>query len=660
MINSISDFLNLLLTMFQNNPLLAQLKQQLHAATPRVVGIVKAHEKGFGFLESDNKKSYFIPMSKMKKLLHGDRIEGTITIQDDKEQFEPETVLESALTHFIGKIERIDDHWVIYPHHPVIKQAIRCRIKKTITPQLKPGHWVCAILTGRPFQENNHFFSAEITEFITEDDNILRLWLTTLSRYQLPRSAPILTDAITLLPGEEIQREDLTHLPFFSIDNMETKDIDDTFFIRMTEDNHYELTVAIADPSAYIEEHSPLDKIARNRLFTCYLPDFTVPMLPVEIAEDFCSLLPDHKRAAVVCRLYINKEGCPLGKPTFQTAWIRSHAKLSYEIASDYIEQKNSYLNIHENIRSQLTLLDELTTLRMAWRKKEAILFKDKEDYKFILNEQRSVVEIVKLQRRVANHIVEEAMIAVNLALADFLATHLGYAIFNTHTGFDIKHLDNVSKLLKENDIEGYDKKRLISFEGYRDLRHALTNNTYLESRLLRYQSSADFSIMPAPHFGLGFTQYTTWTSPLRKYSDLINHRLLKAILRQTQSEQPKEDILRSLIEKRKQYRHAERDLSQALYSQFFSNKIGTCFDALVIDINKGGAKLKLIDNGSMAFMPISLIHNKRNEIESNLELGTILIQQHPLFKIADTIRVSLHEIKPDSNTFIVKYQSTV
>jgi len=644
--------------MFHNNPLLAKLKKQLHKTTPRVEGVVKAHEKGFGFLELNNKKSYFIPVAKMKKLLHGDRIEGTVNIQGDREQFEPETVIESALAHFVGKIDYLNKHLVVYPYGSVIKQAIRCRISQNITIKLKPQHWVVAKLVARPFQENHQSFFAEVTEFIAEEDDILMPWLRTLSQYNLPHTAPELM-GLPIMPDHEKQdRENLNNLPFFSIDSQDTKDIDDTLHVTLTEDNLFELTVAIADPSAYIPENSPLDLVAKDRLFTTYLPDFNVPMLPAEISDHFCSLIPNEQRAAIICRLHIDKEGHIVSKPYFATAWITSKAKLSYDTVSDYIEEKNQATIADKSITEQLTLLANVAQIRSNRRQKEALLFKDKDDYKFILDNKRQVVTIIKNQRRIANQIVEEAMIMANHALANSVKQN-EFVIFNIHNGFETKHLDTIIKILKDHNIKAFDKKRLGSFEGYCTLRRQLAGDNYIEARILRYQTSADFTFEAAPHFGLGFERYATWTSPLRKYSDLVNHRLLKAMLRkESQQKKTYDSWLKSIIEKRKLQRSAERDLTHYLYNQFFSDKMNTLFKAELIDINKGGAKVRLIDNGAIAFMPTSLIHPKRNEIVSSQDEGAIKVNEQILFKIADRITVSLHEIRNEPKSIIVKYEA--
>jgi exoribonuclease II len=641
--------------MFQNNPLLAQLKQQLHQAIPRIEGTVKAHEKGFGFLELDNKKNYFIPVSKMKNLLPGDRVAGILEDRGDKQQFNPETVIESVLNRFIARVDFIDNSLVIYPCYPNINIAIKANVNQAIDHEWQSGDWVVAKLISHPLKDNHSYFLAEITEFITTVDDPLAMWLITLARHQLPMSAPEYTKPL-VISNSDI-RQDLTHLDFFTIDSKQTQDMDDAIYLQTQANGNFELTVAIADPSAYVLPDSDLDVIARQRLFTTYLPDFTVPMLPAEIVEDLCSLKLNETRPAVICHLIVDIEGNIIGSPNFSTAWIQSKAKLDYATVSDYLEDKITSEPAQPTIIHQLHLLAKLAKSRINWRQNFALLFDDKKDYRFILNDNKQVIDIIKEEHRIANQMVEEAMILANQAFAHYLKLQLGFAVFNTHTGFITKYLDNVIKLLNDNGITEFDKERLMTLEGYRALRQKINEKPYIKTKILRYHSPAEYALDMVPHFGLGFELYATWTSPLRKYSDLINHRLLKSSIQQQYSEKPDVAILKNLSDQRKLQRLAERDLTNHLYCQYLANHLNNKYQAQVLDINKGGAKVRLVDNGAYAFLPTSLIHAKREEVEINLEEGYIKVKQQLIFSITDLISVTLHEVKIENQKIIVSYQ---
>ncbi len=175
--------------MFQDNPLLAQLKQQLHSQTPRAEGVVKGTEKGFGFLEVDAQKSYFIPPPQMKKVMHGDRVMAVIHTEKDRESAEPEDLIEPFLTRFVGKVQKKDDRLSIVPDHPLLKDAIPCRAARGVEHDFKEGDWAVAEMRRHPLKGDRGFY-AELTQFVVTADDHLAPWWVTLARHNLEKEAP--------------------------------------------------------------------------------------------------------------------------------------------------------------------------------------------------------------------------------------------------------------------------------------------------------------------------------------------------------------------------------------------------------------------------------------------------------------------------------------
>lgn len=639
--------------MLQDNPLLAQLKQQLHSQTPRAEGTIKAHEKGYGFLETDNKKSYFVSSQNMKNVLNGDKVSGILVQNGDKTAFEPETLLEPALNIFLGQVSFDNKVLDIIPEKHA-KFSIRAKVSTNVTHQLKAGDWVKAKLISHPLQDKNGF-SAEITQFITQDNTPDQLWLIALARQNLDASLPIDYDW-QLIDHEKIERIDLTDLDFFTIDSKETQDMDDALSITRDKQGNYCLQIAIADPSAYIAENSETDNTAYQRCFSTYLPGFTVPMLPKSLSNELCSLKEHQKRPALVCKTIITPDGdIDYQSSEFNLAWVTSKAKLNYKNVSEFIDHQIDIDTDIPTLSDQLISLQELAQIRNLWRQKNALLFKDNHEYRFIFDQQRQLIDIVKESKLTAHKMVEEAMVIANQVFTHTLKAELGFGIFNTHQGFEPKYLDSVVKLLSENQIEEFNKERIATFDGYRDLRRLIQQNELLEYRLRRYQASADFSIEPNAHFGLGFDSYATWTSPIRKYGDLLNHRLLKSILEKHIHDKPNQQILPLMNERRKTVRFAEREVNEKLYQKFLADKIGQPFDAQIIDLNRGGAKVRLTAIGAVAFMPSSLIHPIRNEVAMLPEEGLIKIKEQVTYRLLDKVTVILNEIKTDTSTIIVK-----
>ncbi|APG18271.1 exoribonuclease II [Kosakonia radicincitans] len=641
--------------MFQDNPLLAQLKQQLHSQTPRAEGVVKGTEKGFGFLEVDAQKSYFIPPPQMKKVMHGDKIIAVIHSDKDRESAEPEELVEPFLTRFVGKVQKKDDRLSIVPDHPLLKDAIPCRAARGVEHDFKEGDWAVAEMRRHPLKGDRGFY-AELTQFITFAEDHFVPWWVTLARHNLEKEAP--NGVATEMLDDGLQRVDLTALDFVTIDSASTEDMDDALFVEETADGKLQLTVAIADPTAWIAEGSKLDDSAKVRAFTNYLPGFNIPMLPRELSDDLCSLRANEIRPALVCRMTLDDEGSIEENIEFFAATIESKAKLVYDEVSDWLENTGSWQPANEAIAAQIRLLHRVSQLRSQWRQTHALVFKDRPDYRFVLGEKGEVLDIVAESRRIANRIVEEAMIAANICAARVLRDKLGFGIYNVHLGFDPANSEQLAAMLKTHGMH-VDAEEVLTLEGFCKLRRELDAQPsgFLDSRIRRFQSFAEISVAPGPHFGLGLEAYATWTSPIRKYGDMVNHRLLKAIIKGETPKRPQDETTVQMAERRRLNRMAERDVGDWLYARFLQNKAGTDtrFAAEIIDVSRGGMRVRLVDNGAVAFIPAPFIHAVRDELVCSQENGTVQIKGETAFKVTDVIDVTIAEVRMETRSIIAR-----
>ncbi|WP_422667192.1 exoribonuclease II [Buchnera aphidicola] len=641
--------------MFQNNPLLVQLKKKLHIKTPRVEGIVKNTERGFGFLEVDMQKSYFIPPKNMKKVMHGDRILAKLKIEKEREIVEPEKLIEPFLRRFVGKVEVKENKLFIIPDYPLLKDYIICSPNKKCIDNFKSGDWAVANLIKHKLKGDPIFY-AELINKITEKNNFMIPWLVTLSRHNLENKQPSLKDNDIFFQKDH--RVDLTDLDFITIDNKNTKDIDDALFINQDNNGNFCLTIAIADPTSYIMTGSRLDIIASKRMFTNYLPGFNIPMLPRSLSEDLCSLNPNQKRPVLACTAIIFQDGSISKNSKFFLGWIKSKAQLSYDNVSDWIEKKGTWKPQNKSIEKQILLLHDLCLLRIKWRKLNAILFQDNLEYRFDLSEKGEVLNILVEKRRIAHKIIEESMIIANVSGAQLLSKNLGFGIYNIHTGFDMINAEHVASFLSNYQLS-FKAKDIMTLKGFCRLRYVLNilSNTYINNRIRRFQSFADFSLTPGPHFALGFDVYATWTSPIRKYSDMINHRLLKSIIQKKEAIKPNEEIKLKIIEQRRRNRIAERDISDWLYVLFLQRKENrdSVFNAEIIDISRSGIRGRLIENGACVFIPGIFLHPIREELIFNPDKGIVLINGSIHYQVSDVISVKLYDIRLENRNIIAK-----
>lgn len=654
--------------MFQDNPLLAQLKQQIHDSKEQVEGVVKSTDKAYGFLECD-KKNYFIAPPSMKKVMHGDKIKATIEKQGDKEQAEPEALIEPMLTRFIAKVRfNKDNKLQVLVDHPSINQPIGAQQAKSVTEKLQEGDWVVAHLKTHPLRDDR-FFYATINQFICRANDEFAPWWVTLARHEQSRYPVQGVEHYEML--DQKTRENLTALHFVTIDSESTMDMDDALYIEPITQNStqtgWKLVVAIADPTAYIALDCQIEQEAKQRCFTNYLPGFNIPMLPRELSDELCSLIANETRPALVCYIETDLAGNITAKPHFVSAYVQSKAKLVYNNVSDYLDQtQNAWQPETPEIAQQIHWLHQFTKARIQWRKTHSLLFKEKPDYAFVLAENGKVQEIKAEYRRIANQIVEEAMIIANICAAQFLHEQAKTGIFNTHSGFDKKYLENAHNFLMANLAneqnqaelaERYSVENLATLNGYCQMRHDIDHleSDYVALRLRRYLTFSEFKSELAPHFGLGLEGYATWTSPIRKYSDMVNHRLIKAVLAQQPCEKPKSDVLARLQEARRQNRLVERDIADWLYCRYLAPKVAENveFNAEVQDVMRAGLRVQLLENGASLFIPAATLHNNKEEIQLNPDELALYIKGDRTYKIGDMVKVKLTEVKETTRSIV-------
>lgn len=647
--------------MFQDNPLLAQLKQQIQENLPKKEGQIKATDKGFGFLEVDSKTSFFIPPPYMKKCMHGDKVVAIIRTEKEREVAEPQELIEQSLNRFIGRVKLHKGKLNVAPDHPQLKKMpLKAKTKKGLNPEdFKEGDWVVAHLTRHPLKDDNGFF-AEISEKITNADDKIAPWWVTLAENDLPNCEPAGIENWELKDDADLERTDLTTIPFVTIDGESTKDMDDALYAKKLENGSFALTIAIADPTAYITPEDDMDKVARERGFTIYLPGRNIPMLPRDLADELCSLIENEVRPALCCTVTVDKDGVIGDDIRFFAANIKSHARLVYDHVSDWLETGSSDAwQPSEEIAQVVRDLYEFSQARANWRETHAVVFPDRPDYRFELSEDNDVVAIHADSRRTANRLVEESMITANICAGKTLQAAFGTGVFNTHAGFKPEKVADIVELMNSHGAQ-CSEESVNTVEGFAALRRWLSTQetSYLDNRIRKSQSYSEIGNQPLPHFAMGLDVYATWTSPIRKYGDMINHRMLKAhILGKESVQKPDETVGEELALHRKHHKIAERNVADWLYARTLAEEPAkeTRFTAEIFDINRPGMRVRLLENGAMAFIPGALIVDNKERIECNGEEGTVSIDKEVVYKLGDTLEVVLTEVNQENRSVVAK-----
>lgn len=635
---------------------LQKAKSNFLAELPIKEGVVRATDKKFGFLEVDNNESIFIPPPEMEKVLHGDKVKARIrTDAQGREQAEPFELITPFIDRCVARlyIDKKSQNYMAKIDHPNYNNQILAKVPNNLRQVgIKNGDWVIVTLSTHPLLKQNSRASVMTTELIARADDPKVPWLVSLRKYELPTDCPPDPESLEII--EQYDREDLTDLYFVTIDSADTMDMDDALYIEDQGDS-WLLYVAIADPTAYIAPHSPLDEIASQRAFTCYLPGINIPIIPHIFSENICSIMENEDRNVLLARIKVNKDGTTSEDACkFSLATIRSHGKLAYDDVSDYLENNpNEKLKPNDKLASILKIFQEFTLARSKYRETLSVSFKDKLEYHYVLNEQGGLANIEVDPRRIANCIVEEAMILSNECAGAFLAQNLKIGIFNKHTGFDQEKLKSIVKVLQANGIEDVNIDDLKTMEGFFKIKKRVSEapSGYLEMRLRKFQIPAEITTTPAEHFGLGLKTYATWTSPIRKYGDMINHRLIKRFLAHEEinsDELINNKIIQALNLGKKINRYAERDVKDWLNIDFIEPSIEThkVYEAIINDITRGGIRTSLLENGATVFIPMSLINpNRDNEIVANSDEGRIFNKGEMMYELAMKVKVTVTSI---------------
>ncbi|MCW8196581.1 VacB/RNase II family 3'-5' exoribonuclease [Proteobacteria bacterium 005FR1] len=633
---------------------LSKLKQTIQDNKDYGEGIVRGTQNRFGFVTLDDGREAFLPPEEMQQVLPGDRVKVSLT-ENDKKKHEAklEKLINSDLKEFVGEyVEKGKNHFVAVDH-PQLSRWLFVPPKQR--KEFKNGDLVSGIITRHPFGDGKAQVKILARIGRLDEAGIERQYMIHKHRLASDWGADVeqevqaikaKADSPDALPQKD-EREDLTALHFVTIDAESTQDMDDALCVERRDDG-WLLYAAIADPAAFVEPDSALDKAARQRATSVYFPGQSLPMFPSELSQDAFSLLADVERPVVVCKQQVAANG-EITDFSFHSAVIRSRYKLSYNQVADLLKNDNRDA-VPADCVELLTELHKLATARKQYRQDNHVVQEDKFDYVFRLNKQQKIEKVERRQPTLAHQVVEEAMLATNCCAGNFFAQaaeRIGQAsggLFSSHAGFRPERVNEIEQLLKKDKPE-MDKLEVEVLDSYRQLIRSLQqdeDNTVLLATLKRRLQPASVSAEAAPHFGLGFDFYATVTSPIRRYQDLHNHRVIKALLAQHNGGKLDDALADELQQQIVRNRQACRQVEQWLLCQYLADKAGQQFDATVVSVASQGIVVRLTDVGAEGFIPIR--GSKKNPPKYD-SLRMTLTQGDTTYRLEQAVRVKLDKV---------------
>ncbi|MFY9285892.1 MAG: ribonuclease R [Tissierellaceae bacterium] len=574
-----------------------------------VVGVLEGHERGYGFVVPDDKDrdDIFIPAENMAGAMHGDRVVANILSKSwngRRAEGEIIRILQRENQFIVGTFEESKNFGFLIPDDQRIAYDIF--IPKSSFNNAKNRQKVVVEITRWPEPRRNPEGKVvEILGYLGEKGTDI---LSIIRQFKLPEEFPEQVQEEAASIGQEISekdlegRVDLRHLKTFTIDGADAKDLDDAVSIQVLENGNYSLGVHIADVSHYVKEGSYLDKEALNRGNSVYLIDRVVPMLPKELSNGICSLNPNEDRLTLSVIMEIDRDGNVVNHQ-IEEAVINSKARLIYDDVSDYLEKDDE--EAKEKLKDLLIELDHMKdlakTLYEKRDKRGSIDFDFPETY-ISLDENGYPVEIGKIERRIANRIIEEFMLVTNETVAEeYFWAEIPF-LYRIHEEPAQEKLSDFAKFihnfgyrLKGKEIHPKELQMLTKeIKGKKE-------EIVISTLLLRSLKKAKYSSQPDVHFGLASRYYSHFTAPIRRYPDLVIHRIIKENLkgrltpnRQEYLEGVLPDIAdhTSMTERRAE--EAEREVEDMKKAQYMSDKIGEKYEGIISSLTNFGIFVQL------------------------------------------------------------------
>ncbi len=621
-----------------------------------IVGRLQGNERGFGFLVPDDPDAMdvFIPADGLSGAMHNDRIIARITAKGtDGRRAEGEVIkiLKRAVTKVVGTYESSRYFGFVVPDDKRIPGDIF--IPKDEVNGAKPGWKVVAEITKWPESRRNA--EGRIVEIIGDSRDAGIDILSIMKAHGLTETFPDdvmqQADAIPDSVSEEMLegRRDLRDLRMITIDGEDAKDLDDAVSIQKLPDGCYRLGVHIADVSYYVTEDSPLDREALKRGTSVYLVDRVIPMLPKKLSNGVCSLNPNVDRLAFSVMMDIDAKGKVLRHDIFESV-INTNERMTYTNVYKLLETADTELiERYEYLMDDLRTMKELALILRNKRMERGAIDFDFDEAKVIVDENGKPIEVKRYEITIANRIIEEFMLVCNETVAEhfhWLGTPFVYRIHEEPDPEKITAFAEFSKNLGY-PLKGINHIHPRALQDLLDKVKGSKEEMIVSTVMLRSMAKARYSNQNMGHFGLAARFYCHFTSPIRRYPDLIIHRLMKEEIRGGLTEEREvylaqvlPDIARECSERERAADEAERETEDLKKVEYMREKLGETFEGIISNVTSFGMFVEL-ENTIEGLVKVSSLYDDYYVFDDR-HYHLTGERSGKRYRIGDTIRVVL------------------
>ena len=621
-------------------------------------GKLSTHRDGYGFVvPEDGGEDLFVPARYLSGYMNGDVVEAQVvsTRRDGKREGRVTTLIKRGVTEIVGRFEAIGKGGRVVPDDPRLGRDLFVPPGPSGgSANAKDGEIVLAQITSYP--SGARPLEGRIVEVLGKANDPEVEALTVIKKYELPHvfGPDVLAEAEKQpqqVPPEAVSgRVDLRERLTVTIDGETARDFDDAVSVSR-EGDKIRLWVSIADVSHYVVEGSKLDTEAYLRGTSVYFPDRCIPMLPEQLSNGICSLNPQVDRLTMTAEMLFDASGARIDQK-FYTSVIRSTARLTYTTVKRILVDKDpEAMETNSRLVADLQVMEDLSLRLNAVRRERGSIDFDLPEPQIILDLQGETTAIVRAERNLAHRLIEEFMLAANEAVAHFLETTPVPSLYRVHENPDPLKLQDLSefvfsfgyvlKLKDEKVSPAALQKLLLEVEGKPEER--LINEV-----LLRCMKQARYSAENLGHFGLAAPSYTHFTSPIRRYPDLVVHRILKRVLAGKMKQVDKDRLEARLPEtglhtsrRERIAMEAEREMVDLKKMQFMRDKLGEEYDGFITGVAPFGLFVELVELFVEGMIPVATLPS---DYYVHMEKSHSLMgeRSRAVYRIADRVRVKV------------------